>query len=234
MENVTKALLIAAGILIVIVIVTIGILIIKNVSNTSNNADKVGEEISNATNKSSIEVLGGLKGIVISKERFNMAWEEWKFAYKQQADQEILNKKELLKDQIELIGWVYNKSNYTKMVAAEGYPTTSTTGLSKKEIGEETLSWCMKNQDKLIKLDNPLENEKTKEICKEVYEKETKNSGKYYSFDDYYEKIKQMSKYGYKGPVRFSFFWTYDETGYINKVYFVAGIIYDEKVALKK
>ena len=34
--------------------------------------------------------------------------------------------------------------------------------------------------------------------------------------------------------MRFSYFWTYDETEYIDKVYFITGVIYNENIAIKK
>lgn len=226
MENATKALLIIATILITIVLIAIGILIIKNVSKTSNDANKVAEEIGNATNKASIEVLGGLKGTIISKEKFNEVFDDWKITTKVQLDNEISIKNEKLKDQIEMIGWVYTKGNYSEK---KGFPTTS----------EAKIKWCQEKEKEkedgievVVRLDNPFDNDKVKNLCKDIYERETKNSDQYLSFEDYCEQFEQKNKQN-KIPIRYSFFWTYDETGYINKVYFLAGILYSEKIAKK-
>lgn len=226
MENATKALLISATILITIVLIAIGVLIIRNMSNTSDDANKVAEEISNATNKASIEALGGLKGTIISKEKFNEIFEEWKISNKGQIEEAISLKNEKLKNQIEMIGWVYTKGDYSEK---NGFPTTS----------EAKIKWCQEKEKEkengievVVRLDNPFDNDKVKDLCKDTYERETKNSDQYLSFEEYCEQFEQKNKQ-HKPPIRFSVFWTYDETGYINKVYFLAGILYSEKIAKK-
>lgn len=235
MENTTKALLIAGVVLVTIVLIALGILLVKNISETSKQADATGQLLSNATDKASVSVSGGLKGLIISKEKFNKTFEKWEITSKDQLDSEIYLKNEKLKDQIELIGWVYNKINYKYISKEEGFPTIDTTGLTKETIGEAILQWCKeKENERLItRLDNPLNNETIKQKCKEIYEGKTGYLDYYYSFDEYFKVFKQSSKYGYKSPIRFSCFWTYDETGYVNKVYFVAGILYDENIAKK-
>lgn len=229
MENTTKALLIAAVILITIVIISIGILLIKNVSNTSDNASKVGQEISNATSKSTIEIFGGLKGIKVSKKNFNNAFENTKFGTKSEIDERILSQKELLKDQIELVGWMYN-DNYINL--SKDKELASLNKLALKERGKAVLEWCAKNQDKMSKINNPLDNENIKELCKKNYEEKTEKLNSCYSFEEYCEKFKE--KNNGKSPMRFLYFWTYDETEYIDKVYFITGVIYNENIAIKK
>lgn len=71
MENATKALLIAAGVLITIVIVSIGILLIQNASNTSEDAKNVANAIDKATGNASSDAIGSLKQTIISKDKFN-------------------------------------------------------------------------------------------------------------------------------------------------------------------
>ena len=55
MENATKALLISAAVLIVIVIIALGVSLLKSVSNTTMQSQSIGEIIGNATNIASKE-----------------------------------------------------------------------------------------------------------------------------------------------------------------------------------
>ena len=55
MENATKALLISAAVLIVIVIIALGVSLLKSVSNTTIQSQSIGEIIGNATNIASKE-----------------------------------------------------------------------------------------------------------------------------------------------------------------------------------
>lgn len=227
MENTTKALLITGAVLITIVLIALGVLLVKNTSGTSKQADVTGQLLSNATDKATISVSGGLKGLVISKEKFNKAFEKWQFTSKDQLNSEIALKNEKLKDQIELIGWVYNDIDYFDITIYGEFAT-----LTKEEA---KLQWCIKKEQegKISRLKNPLDNEEIKKKCKNTYEEKTNNSEEYYSFDDYCKKFQELPMYAYKPPIRQTYFWMYDETGYISKIYFLAGIIYDENTAKK-
>lgn len=57
MENATKALLIAATILIAIVLIALGVLLVKNVNNSSEQAEKVSNSLSNATNNAMKDII---------------------------------------------------------------------------------------------------------------------------------------------------------------------------------
>lgn len=59
MENATKALIISAAVLIAIVIIALGILLLKGISNTSKQSEDVGKTISEATNNASKKIMGG-------------------------------------------------------------------------------------------------------------------------------------------------------------------------------
>lgn len=67
MENTTKALLIAASVLIVIVLIATGVLIIKNVKNTKEDIDKTGNSLTFATDSAVRDVQKNY----ITKEEFN-------------------------------------------------------------------------------------------------------------------------------------------------------------------
>lgn len=66
MENATKALLIAAAILITIVIIAIGVLLLGNSSDVSEQADKVGTSLSTSAEEA---VIGMQGGVYLSKEK---------------------------------------------------------------------------------------------------------------------------------------------------------------------
>lgn len=57
MENATKALLIVATILIAIVLIALGVLLVKNVNNSSEQAEKVSNSLSNATNNAMKNII---------------------------------------------------------------------------------------------------------------------------------------------------------------------------------
>ncbi len=109
MENATKALLIAASILIVIVLIAVGVLLIKNVSGTSDDAQKVGNSISISTGHATSDALGSIKGTIISKKKFNSFVDDivnGKYSTTQQIFDMIKNEQNVkLSNQIELIGY---------------------------------------------------------------------------------------------------------------------------------
>lgn len=57
MENATKALLIVATVLITIVIIALGVLLLKNLNNSSQQVDKASNAISNATNSAYKDII---------------------------------------------------------------------------------------------------------------------------------------------------------------------------------
>lgn len=240
MENATKALLISAGILIAIVVIAIGILVIKNVSNTSENSNRIGQEISNATNKSSIEVLGGLKGIIISKEKFNIFLENF---YSNKNSKEIMEKiglrNKILNDQIKLYGWQYKENDYMSLVSSKGFPTESEfPELSRGEVNKKKIEWCKKNSNLLDAIKKPADTDARRQICKDLYYKYIDEDPELtrentLSYEEYENKFTQSKRYNYMQPMRASFFWIYDDTGYISEVYYVAGLLWDKNYAKK-
>ena len=64
MENATKALLIAAGILIVILLIAFGMSIFNSTGDTSADAEQVGQQIMQSSNQASAvtkNIIGGIK-----------------------------------------------------------------------------------------------------------------------------------------------------------------------------
>ena len=59
MENATKALLIAASVLIVIVLIAVGVLLLGKTSDTSEQAGQVGNSLSLATDSAADDIFGG-------------------------------------------------------------------------------------------------------------------------------------------------------------------------------
>lgn len=78
MENATKALLIAASVLIVIVIIALGVRLLNSSSTTANQADEVSKEISETTNSIVDEMGEDFQDIGLNKkERFNRKFEKY-------------------------------------------------------------------------------------------------------------------------------------------------------------
>ena len=71
MENATKALIIAAAVLVTIVIVALGVLLISNVSDSSGEAEKVGDAIGDATQSAISGIQGDLNPRDVSAVEFN-------------------------------------------------------------------------------------------------------------------------------------------------------------------
>ncbi len=103
MENATKALLIAASILIVIVLIAVGVLLIKNTSSTNEDAKKVGNSISIASGNAASDALGSIKGTIISKKKFNSFFTDMQ----NKGIRQVLNNEQDVElcNQIEVIGY---------------------------------------------------------------------------------------------------------------------------------
>lgn len=65
MENATKALLIAAGVLIVILLIAFGMSIFNSTGDTSADAEKVGNQITTQSEKASGSAVNAITGINI-------------------------------------------------------------------------------------------------------------------------------------------------------------------------
>jgi len=89
MENATKALLIAAGVLIVILLISISMAILNFTENGSNEAQEVGDAISSATTDAAQQIIWGDKykpgvkliafkiGETTCYAEKGMTWDEW-------------------------------------------------------------------------------------------------------------------------------------------------------------
>lgn len=182
MENATKALLIAAAVLIVIVLVSVGLLLMKNVGNTAGQAQEVGDKISESAGVALDSVIGGTKGIIISKGKFNSFIKDFKKKYtsSNQFLNTILNEQnKILQDQIQVIGYVY-QDDYMKLHTHER--TDELKELLKnfsyeneeknKEIFDYEINvWIPKllQEGKIIPLKDALDDDERKEKLKEVY-----------------------------------------------------------------
>lgn len=221
MENATKALLIAASVLIVIVLVAVGVLLIKNTSDTSEQAEMVGNAISSATGNASSDAIGGIKGSIISKKKFNSFINDLanKYTSANQFMETILNDQNVkLSNQIQIVGYVYQgkQSEYYSERTPELIELSknfdSKNQQNNKEIFEyEINTWIpmLLNKDKLVRVNNPTDTS-FKEIIenlKQVYENKTGKE----ATDDL---IKSKSIY-----MKWSF--GFDEWGYINKAVYI-------------
>lgn len=63
MENATKALLIAAAVLIAIVLVALGVKLLNSAGDTSGEAEKVSNKLQNSTGTAANGVVDGLNGL---------------------------------------------------------------------------------------------------------------------------------------------------------------------------
>ena len=233
MENASKALLIAAAVLVAIVIIALGIVLIKDTGNTSKKIDETGNLLKESTKIASGNARGAMKGLIISKEKFNVFLEDF---YSNKNSREIMQKlglrQELLPKQIELIGWQWIGNDYTKISSDYGFPLEENfPNLSRNELTEKRVTWCQENSNSLIKLTDPENNDKRREECKKLYYKfidedpELKNTNTR-TYEEYEEKCINSKSFNYMHPMRASFFWSYDDTGYIDKVYYVSGLIW--------
>ena len=149
MENATKALIIAAAVLISIVIVALGVLLISNVSDSSGEAQKVGNSLSIAIGNAAGGFLGGK---TISKEEAETFFKDKKIEY-------IIDGKKL-SNKIHIKGYSYLKMN-SDFMATE--PNDS-------RINEWIIDQNAEGNVKLI--DNPIDDySKLPQIMKDVYKK---------------------------------------------------------------
>ena len=226
MENATKALLIVAAVLIAIVLIATGVLLIKNISGTSIQANETGELLSNATDKASSDVIGGLKGTIISKEKFNDFINDFKKKYSNAKElideiQNVQNGK--LSNQIEIIGYVYlDRFQNIKLDETEQLKKIKENYDAKdeeknREYFEYIINvWIpkLKEEGKIKKSSNPLD---PKEDLRKVYFEKKGNKATEEEFNDLIE----------TGKARASWSFGYDEWGYINKAVYIGGLLFD-------
>ena len=219
MENATKALLIAAAVLIAIVLIATGVLLIKNISGTSQQANETGELLSNATDKASSDIIGGLKRTIISKEKFNDFINNFnqKYSNSKEFIDTINIQNEKLKDQIEIMGYIYvdttkrfyeadvikdyyTKNNYHEYMMQEGFK-------------------ILENKNIIERLENPLSDSHRGELL-EVYAKmkgETLTDENKETIEAEYIKDKN------DGTIVswITWYFGYDKYGYIDRAYYI-------------
>lgn len=235
MENATKALLIAAAVLMAIVLIATGVLLIKNASGTSKQANETGELLSNATDKASVSVQGGLKEMIISKKEFNEILDKFSSEHSDSYQKskipgiilDLTTRNNLLKDQIKIEGYIYKKpfrifiqngvySNdfYTSNDIESKKQNESKMEFSARMINVEIPKLLMNNV--VEKLDNPLYDEKgIKEIQDKMYKvlKEINSSISKQDFINEFNKDKEIINYAWH--------FRCDETGYIDKAVYI-------------
>lgn len=188
MENATKALLIAASVLIVIVLIAVGVLLIGNASDTSDQAKQVGNSIGLAAGNASSDAIGGLKSTIISKKKFNSFINDFSDKYKtsnQLVDAILNDQNKKLSNQIQIVGYIYQDKYQT--LDSEKTPELkellkkfdSKNQQNNKEIFDYEINvWMPKllQAGKLVKMNDALDFSEMDEKFKEVY-KNKKRSG---------------------------------------------------------
>lgn len=216
MENATKALLIAASVLIVIVLIAVGVLLLGNISDSSEQAQKVGNSIDIATDSAVSDAIGGLKKSIISKEKFNDFAKDFSSKYKSfsQVMNVVKEQNGKLSNQIEVVGYVYQKSysnivnertaRYNELLAK----FDSTNHEKNKEYYEYVINeWIvdLEGEGKLKKISDPLSTDCLRNELREVYKN---NKG------EYPEKVLAKSLW----------YFDFDKWGYINKAVYISGM----------
>lgn len=214
MENTTKALIIAAAVLIVIVLAALGVLLIRNVSNTSDQAQDIGDLIGEAAGNASSDVVGGTKRVIISQKKFNSFIDN--FSEKYSVISDVFNKIEneqnkILSDQISVEGYLYIGGKIENLYDSDF--NTKKRINSKEEFYKYVVNtWINKDeiQNQLTSIGNPTKPETLERITEELTEVYTNKMGEGISQEDFESKARAVSFFGY------------DEWGYINKMVYIA------------
>lgn len=215
MENATKALLIAAAVLVAIVLIALGIVLINNAADTSKQADETGKIISNATD----EAIRKFQKIYISKEEFNDFINDFKTKYKSSGEfinriQNDQNSK--IRNQIEIIGYIYDgkKSEFfSEKVVADAHKKSGNLMDSGEYWKNEGLPYLLEH-NKLIKLSNSINIDSIKLELTNFYNNKTGNS----------KTVEEFS--GLKLPTSGYWFFIFDDDEYIEKAYCIYSIEY--------
>ena len=199
MENGSKALLIVASILIVIILISAGVLLIRNISETNNQSKEVKNSISASTGEATSDVIGGLKAVVISKEKFNAFVNNWSYTKSSDVKKAISKNNGILSNQIEVLGFVYTKGFNFK---ESEYYSEYKKGYS---IGKynNILDYIYEHEEYFEKLSNPIENKAGSETL--------------------YKVLYNLTGETEKGNRTAWSLWfpDYDEWGYINKMIYI-------------
>ena len=238
MENATKALLIAAAVLIAIVLIATGVLLIKNASGTSKQANETGKLLSNATDKASVDVSGGLKGLVISKTKFNEILDKFDPEHSDSYQNskmpgiilDLTTRNNLLKDQIKIEGYVYKKPfRLFKQNGVYSNDFFTSNGIDDKKQNESKMEFSARmvnveipkllQNDAIEKLDNPLYDEKgIEEIKQKTYKVLNEKINPNISEQDFRNAFDNNNN---EKIVSYSWYFRYDETGYIDKAVYI-------------
>lgn len=235
MENTTKALLIAASVLIVIVLIATGVLIIKNVKNTKEDIDKTGNSLTFATDSAVRDVQKNY----ITKEEFNKFVDYFK--QENRSSNEFLNivskQNAKIRNQIKITGYVYTgKINFNEI------PTSILKSSNDCKSLEEYHQYMINEGFNILKKRGELELvTNTVYSHKEYYIKVYAKKSGYAEYDTLDEETKQKIEKDYTSDRNSKtvtswgrWNWSYDEDGYINEVYYIAYLQFASNWVSKK
>ena len=211
MENATKGLLIATAVLIVIVIIALGVSLLKNSSETNNNAEKTGKAISIATD----EAIRKYQKSYISKEEFNDYFENIKANSANQFINGILNDRNIkIREQVEIIGYIYKEKRSDFFNESKVKEARLSNIMEAGKYWENTTLPYLLNNNKLIALSNPKDIAAVLESLTEFYNSKTGNS----MTVDEFRKLRL--------PTSSFWFFGFDKDGYVNKACCIYSIEY--------
>ncbi len=223
MENTTKALLIAASVLIAIALIATGVLIIKNVKNTKEDIDKTGNSLTLATDSAVRDVQKNY----ITKEEFNKFVDYFK--QENRSSKEFLNilskQNAKIRNQIKITGYVYTGTRNFKDI-----PTSILKSASNYTTLDEYHQYMINEGFNILKKRGELELvTNTVYSHKEYYIKVYAKKSGYAEYDTLDEETKQKIEKDYTSDRNNKtvtswgqWNWSYDEDGYIDKIYYIA------------
>ena len=203
MENATKALLIAATVLIIIILVSLGIMLLKNSTKT----DEQVAEVSNLISSNADAAIRNVQKCFITAEEFNNMSEY--FNSDKKYAQKLINfvgidKNTQIRKQVEIIGYLYTDITKNCDINLNTNNTESQLNNLVKNGRIKQMSNSLSNQERVESYYNT--------FCK--IKNIEKSDESYKSFlSDW--KDKTISAY-----IRYCY--GYDEDGYLNKFYYIA------------
>lgn len=169
MENATKALLVAAVALITIVLISIGVLLIKNVSGIKKQTEQVSETLGSETGEAATDAIGVLGRTTITKEEFNDFAEKIgsQDFYTEDFLNAIRDNDNRFKNQIEFEGYVFygDRNEWYSIVSGINYLDRFKRGA---KVIESIIPEQVKN-GKLFPINEPYEKKSIGRKMREVY-----------------------------------------------------------------
>lgn len=236
MENATKALLIVAAVLIAVVLVAAGVLLIKNISGISKQADEVQNSLSLSTDSA----IRDYQKNYVTKEEFNKFVEYFQKENRTSNGFKDIIKNEQnvkLRNQIQIIGYLY-----TGDVNFHDIPTNILKNSNNFQNLDDYHKYMIEEGFDILKKRNELELlpgglTSHKQYYIKIY---AKKSG-YADYDTLDEETKKKIEKDYiddrnnKTVTAWgTWSWSYDEDGYINKTYYIAHLKFEKSWYSKK